>query len=436
MVLVTFMLTVDEKTGLVADLFTEPQFQLVYSNKRFPALVAGFGSGKTEGLIKRAIKLKLEYLPLNQAYYLPTYDLVNTIAFPRFEEALQEYGMIEGVHYKTVKNNTPKIKYAGGGSTIFRTMDRPGRIIGYEVADSFVDELDTLKEKDAADVWRRIMSRNRQKKPDGSANTIAVGTTPEGFKFVYDKWKKNPPSDEYQLIRASTYSNAKNLPENYIQDLLNDYPSNLIQAYLEGHFVNLTSGSVYSNYDRVLNRTPIIPQTNDAIHWGMDFNVGKMAAVGFVQREYNPHAATEIMNVLDTPAMIKAIKARYPNNQHFIYPDATGGSRKSVNASQSDIALLQQAGFNVLNNPANPAVKDRILAMNIMLAGCSRGKMYVNDTACPTFADALEKQAYDEKGEPDKTSGFDHPNDAGGYFIAYRYPILNGRIVKAKMGGV
>jgi len=34
------------------------------------------------------------------------------------------------------------------------------------------------------------------------------------------------------------------------------------------------------------------------------------------------------------------------------------------NASKTDIALLQQAGFSVIANSKNPFVKDRILAMN------------------------------------------------------------------------
>lgn len=423
------------------ELFTEPQFELIWSTARFPAMVAGFGAGKTEGLVKRCLRLKFQYPEQNVAYYLPTYDLVNTIAFPRFEDALAFYGLIEGEDFKTVKSGTPMIKLIGGGNIIFRTMDRPGRIVGYEVADSFVDELDTLKEKDAAEVWRRILSRNRQKKPDGSDNTIAVGTTPEGFKFVYDRWKKNPPTDEYKIIKASTYSNRRNLPDNYIDDLIADYPDNLILAYLEGEFVNLTSGSVYPNYDRVDNASIETVLPGEALHFGMDFNVGNMAAICFVSRQHpdrkiNPHAVAEIMKVLDTPAMIKAIKARFPNHAIFIYPDASGGSRKTVEASTSDLALLNQAGFNVIANSSNPAVKDRVLAMNMMLAGCSRGKLYVNEVACPMFAEALEKQAYNDKGEPDKTSGLDHPNDAGGYFISTRFPVVDGRVVKTKVGGV
>jgi hypothetical protein len=38
--------------------------------------------------------------------------------------------------------------------------------------------------------------------------------------------------------------------------------------------------------------------------------------------------------------------------------------------------------------------------------------------------EALEQQVWDKNGEPDKTSGFDHPNDANGYFIVKRWPIV------------
>lgn len=429
------LLEVDDNNDLV-EIYTKPQFELINTTARYPAMVAGFGAGKTEALIKRCLRLKFDNPECNVAYYLPTYDLVNSIAFPRFEEALGNWGMIEGDDYKTVKSQTPKIRVSGCGEIIFRTMDRPARIVGYEVADSFVDELDTLKTEDARSVWRKLIARNRQKKVDGSANTIAVGTTPEGFRFVYDQWKQNPPSDEYIIIKASTYSNAANLPADYIQDLLNDYPSNLIAAYLEGEFVNLTSGAVYPEFDRVLNGTQEVIKPGEALHIGMDFNVGKMAAVVFVSRAYDPYALDEIMKVLDTPAMIDAIKRKFSNHAIFVYPDASGGSRKSQNASQSDIALLQKAGFQVLNNPANPYVKDRVLALNRMIHSGGKRRLKVNPDTCPMFTEALEKQAYDDKGEPDKTTGLDHPTDAAGYFVNFRFPVVNRKVQKGRIGGI
>lgn len=416
---------------------TQPQLKLVQSNKQFPAMVAGFGAGKTNALMKRALRLKFEYPTCNIAYYLPTYDLVRTIAFPRFIEEFAEIGMFEKEHYTIVQSLTPMIKIYGAGQIIMRTMDNPGRIVGYEVADSLIDELDTLKQEDAQNAWRKIIARNRQKKPDGAKNTVAVGTTPEGFRFVYERWKKNPPSAEYELIKASTYSNQRNLPADYIPSLEGDYPANLLQAYLLGEFVNLTSGAVYPSYDRVLNASSEVLKAGEALHIGMDFNVGNMSAVVFVQRAGDPHAVDELTKLLDTPAMILALKRRFPTNPIFVYPDASGSNRKSNNASASDIALLQQANFHVFANAANPFVKDRVLAVNRMIAVGDRRRLRVNVDLCPAYAEALEKQAYDEKtGEPDKKSGFDHLADAGGYFIAYRFPVINSRVIKFKPGGV
>jgi hypothetical protein len=415
---------------------TKPQFRLVSTESQFPAMVAGFGAGKTNALMKRALRLKFAYPMCNIAYYLPTYDLVRTIAFPRFIEELAAIGMFEKEHYTLVQSLTPMIKFYGAGQIILRTMDNPGRIVGYEVADSLIDELDTLKQEDAQNAWRKIIARNRQKKPDGAKNTVAVGTTPEGFRFVYERWKKSPPSAEYELIKASTYSNARNLPADYIASLEADYPANLLQAYLEGEFVNLTSGAVYPEYDRTLNGSSEVIRPGEHLHIGMDFNVGKMSAVVFVQRNGDPHAVNELTGILDTPAMILALKRKFPNHAIFVYPDASGGNRKSNNASHSDIALLRQAGFNVLANAANPFVKDRVLSVNRMIHAGGKRRLRVNADMCPAFAEALEKQAYDKHGEPDKTSGFDHLADAGGYFIAFRFPVISGRVIKVKPGGI
>jgi hypothetical protein len=71
-----------------------------------------------------------------------------------------------------------------------------------------------------------------------------------------------------------------------------------------------------------------------------------------------------------------------------------------------------------------------------MIHSGGKRRLRVNADQCPTFAESLEKQAYNDKGEPDKTSGFDHTNDAGGYFIAYRFPVINGKVIKTKIGGI
>eukprot|EP00913_Durusdinium_trenchii_P005308 g4954.t1 len=182
-----------------------------------------------------------------------------------------------------INKNDKIIDLGPFGQVIMRTMDTPERIIGFEVADSVVDELDTLPREKARDAWVKIIARNRQKKPDGSLNTVGVVTTPEGFRFVYHRWKRDP-APGYRLIKAPTQSNAKHLPDGYIQSLKDSYPENLLAAYLDGEFVNLTSGTVYTSYDRHLNASTEVIRDGDPLNVGMDFNVGKMAMVIFGSR--------------------------------------------------------------------------------------------------------------------------------------------------------
>lgn len=414
-----------------------PQYQFVVSKAKFPAMVAGYGAGKTEAGVIRALRLKFEYPDQNVGYYLPTYDLIKQIVFPRIEELLVEYG------YAYFLNTSDKelTIYGMKGKMIFRTMDKPERIIGYEHAHAIVDELDTLKTDKAAEVWRKIVARNRQKTPDGSRNTIAVATTPEGFKFVYDRWKRKPMKGS-QIIKASTVSNAANLPEDYIDTLRDTYTDAMLEAYIEGEFVNLTQGSVYPEFDRKLNACRSVVKSGETLHIGIDFNVGHMAAVVHVLRDGQPRAVDEFVDLLDTPALIAAIQAKYQHEgitqKHRViaYPDATGKSRKSCNASQSDIALLKQARFMVLAKSTNPFVKDRVAAFNKLIHKGGKRLYKVNIDACPHLVEGLEKQAYNKNGEPDKTSGIDHVIDAPGYFVAYRFPIIHGKARKTNLKGI
>ena len=392
---------------------TPAQARFAASTAAFPAFVGGFGSGKTAAGILRAIALKTQCRQQSVAYYLPTYGLVRDIALPRFAEALDGFK----IPFTVVKAPDPAIELPNCGRFIFRTMDNPARIVGYEVAHSIVDELDTLPLLKAQDVWNKIISRNRQK--CGMPNSVAVATTPEGFRFVYQRWRKDP-APGYVLYKARTYDNP-HLPAGYIDNLRASYPTSLLAAYLDGEFVNLTAGSVYPEFNRTANHSSETIRPSEPLHVGMDFNVTKMAAVIHVLRDGQPHAVKEYLGLLDTPAMIALLKSRHPGHAMYVYPDASGGNRKSQDATAGDLALLRQAGWSICAHKINPAVKDRVLAVNAVLL---HRHYRVNPDTCPGLVEALEQQAYDKNGEPDKTSGHDHVIDAAGYFIAYKFPII------------
>lgn len=178
-------------------------------------------------------------------------------------------------------------------------------------------------------------------------------------------------------------------------------------------------------------------QDGDTLHIGMDFNVTKMAAVVYVRRGDTMHAVDELVNLFDTPAMIEAIKERYPKHSIGVYPDASGDNRKSNNASETDIAMLKKAGFKVYVNASNPAVKDRINSMNSLLCNTlGERRLFVNTSKCPHFAKCQERQIYDENGQPDKKAGFDHMNDAGTYPVAYLFPVNKKAIGVRRIRGM
>lgn len=395
---------------------TRPQAEFYQLPHRYRLFCGGYGSGKSEAMVNSAMMDACEDSRAVVALYSPTYDLVRLITVPRLSEKLLDHG---------VRFNHNKADYVfyssspGWGDFILRSLDNPGRIVGYESFRSHVDELDTINFEKAKDSWNKIIARNRQRlgsRPE-SSNRVSAYTTPEGFNFAHWRWVLNA-TPEYGMVKAPSYSNPF-LDQSYIDSLRNTYPENVAQAYIEGDFVNLTTGTVYNGYDRVRCRSREKIRKLESLYIGQDFNVGNMASTIYVKRPNGWHAIEELIGVYDTPSLIDLLVERYPGHRIVVYPDASGSSRKTVNASTSDIALLQQAGFTVKAKKANPKVKDRVMAVN---GAFSRGELWINDEACPTVAGCLERQAYDRNGEPEK-NGDDHQNDATGYPIVYELPI-------------
>ena len=397
---------------------TKPQYDFVNCGVKFPALVAGYGSGKTEAAIKRILKLKFENPNANVAYYLPSYDLVKMIAFPRFCGTLQNAGI-----QFTLNKSDHTITIPNKGKIIFRSLDNAEKIIGYEVSDSIVDELDTLPTNYARECWEKIIGRNRAPKANGKHNTVGVVTTPEGFKFTYDRWVLNKTED-YQIITASTYSNARNLPEGYIGALKSSYPAHLINAYLDGNFVNMTSGCVFPNFSRDLNTSTTEIMSGEILSIGMDFNVHNCSGSVSVMRGDDLHIVDEFVGVLDTPTMCKIIKEKYPDHRIIVYPDASGKHTSSTNASVSDLNILRGAGFEVRARDSNPRVRDRINAtLRMICDGDNVRKLFIHPRCTETIM-CFEQLSYDKNGNPDKSSGKDHLIDASTYPIAYMFPII------------
>jgi hypothetical protein len=321
-----------------------------------------------------------------------------------------------GVAFTTNKSEyTTRIH--GFGDIIFRSYDRPERIIAYEVAHSIVDEIDTIKKDKAAEVWRKVNERNRQK-ISGVINTIGCVTTPDqGINgLVYQKWVKEA-REGYQLIKAPTHSNPY-LPDDYIDQIRANYDPVLASLYINGDFVSLNKNKVYHFYDREKHNTT--ERLGSHLHIGLDFNIGGCVAivgcfVGDVLHivdEFVSHDTYDFINNL----------TRYDGKKVTIYPDASGKSGRT-NATASDITLIENAGYYVDAPRSNPPIRQRVNSVN---GGIAHNKILINSDKCPELATALETQGYDKNNDPEKFT--EHPsiddyNDSLGYLVDRVMPV-------------
>jgi len=253
---------------------------------------------------------------------------------------------------------------------------------------------------------------------------MVIVSTPEGYRAFYRIFVEEAGEGK-RLIRAKTTDNY-HLPQDYIDTMRSQYPAELIAAYLNGEFTNLTSGTVYTQYDRTLNDTSVQDEGTGDIHIGIDFNVGAMSAIAHIVKDLKAYAVDEFLEMFDTPELIEVLENKYQGRKVFVYPDAAGNARKSVNANESDIKLLRQAGFTVRANNKNPAIMDRVNGLNSMFCNAQNERRYfVNTNKCPKYSKALEQQAYDDSTKmPDKKNGHDNMGvDASGYLVSYLFPL-------------
>jgi len=399
------------------------QHKYIFTKKRFTALVSGLGAGKTRALLYRLLHFITNVPKATVCIYEPTIELIKRVIYPELTELLANSGVL----YKLNKTDGLMEIWMPHGkcSIMFRSMNEPSRIIGYNTHLSLIDEIDTMPADKAKEVFDRIVSRNRKKFKylDGTEgiNQIGVTTTPEGFSFVYKTWVKEFGNDpDYELIRGRTTDNY-HLPADYVDNMRKNFSPELVNAYINGQFVNLSGNTVYTSFDRVESHTDLTLKdfpASDVIHIGMDFNVNRGAAVAIMKGDGGmAYIVSEFKLVQDTPAMIELIKARFPNRIIVIFPDASGRSRKSIDASKSDIKLLREAGFRINAPKKNPPVRQRVVSLNTMLLnGEMERHLLVNTNTCPHLTEMFEKQIYDNNAVPTKL-GDEDILDATGYAV-------------------
>ena len=374
---------------------------------------AGYGAGKTRALCAKAVHLAMANQGFIGVVMEPTGPLIRDIWQSDFDDFLESYGIPYTFRASPLPEYT--LHLPGGDTKILcRSFENWQRIIGINGAWILADEIDTVNPAIANKAFPKILGRLRA----GNVRQFAAASTPEGFRWMWQTFASEDGKnrEDRRLIRMRTQDNPY-LPPDFIERMQANYDPQLLKAYLDGEFVNLTTGQVYDRFDRAKHVAVQMPDiSREPLRIGVDFNVGNMSAVIAVRVGKSLYVVDEVSGAHDTDALAQKIKAHYPDHKIYVYPDASGGNR-STNATQTDIAILESYGMSNQSPKANPPVRDRVAAVQALLEN-GKGEVRLKIAAsCVKTIECLELQSYTEKGDPDKDGGYDHMNDALGYLV-------------------
>jgi len=388
-------------------------------------LCAGFGAGKTRALCAKCLFLAMDNVGLVGAVFEPTAIMIRDVWMRAFDDFLEEFGIDHD--FRVSPQPEYKLQLPGGTTTVLcRATETWQRIRGQTLSFVLADEIDTSPYETSKKAAEMMLARLR----GGVKPQLAVASTPEGYKWMYETFVERGDEPGKRLIKAKTTDNPY-LPEGFVESLYANYDSQLIASYIEGEFTNLANTTVYASFDRDVHWCDTeLSGEDERVYVGVDFNVGACFCIAVVRRGDEFHIIDE-MYPTDTPAVVRQIKEKYAVQAEagnvVVIPDAASRQRTTTNAAESDLSLLRKGGFRIKVQNHNPQIADRVNAINVLLLA---NRLRVHPR-CKYLIRAMEQQAYDKTGKPEKGKGgkedISGPVDALGYAITTLAPLVRLR---------
>lgn len=459
--------------------FTEPR-------TRFKGFSGPVGSGKTYALADMAIALAHANRGRTGLLGAPTYPMLRDATLVALEDRLAHHG----VKYRMNRSEMRMTILSCNSRILFRPVEHFDRLRGQNLAWFGVDELTYCPEF----AWMQLEARLRDPK---APRLCGYGVwTPKGFDWVYRRFIGPEKLQDYAAIQARPFENG-HLPPGFYENLERSYANAFARQEVYGEYLNVFSGRAYQQFDRALNVFPARDKTGASapVHakfadcrfnrhrpllWALDFNINpncsviaqtvprptsmaeKLGSRGFARPlafsdVAGSHAHNIQLNVLDEIFMndsttdqvcaeflarAERIRKTYDMSKLmvFVYGDQTGENRDTA-SHRTDWQLVQDffarnkntfdVSFKIRTR--NPAVKDRVNAVNAMCSNATGDRRMLVHENCKELIKDLEEVAWkkqqktgiitaelDQKTNPMRT----HLSDALGYLIDMEFGLL------------
>ena len=379
--------------------------------RRFRVAVCGRRFGKT--FLARNQIARFASRP-NQLVYFVTgsYRMAKNIMWKALKRKLIEIRWVSRVHESElsltlVNNSVIQLKGA----------DNYDSLRGVGLNFLVMDECADIESAAWYEVLRPMLA-------DTGGHALFLGT-PRGFNWFKDLYDRKDTDPLNWAGFQYTTIDGGNVSEQEIEQARQDLdPRTFSQEFLAS-FENFTGRVAYA-FDRTTHVIECKNKVQDhrELIIGTDFNTNPITSVIYVQEGEILYAVDEIrIPNSNTGELAAEIQSRYAGKRIKIFPDASGLARKTSGGGQTDISILQNAGFEVKVNRSNPAVRDRINSMNSRLIN-EQGQIRIFfDPSLKYTIQSMERYIYKQDTQQPDKGVWDHMFDSASYPVSYLYPI-------------
>ena len=388
------------------------------SRARFKGFSGPIGSGKSQALCQEAIRLTYENPGRTGLIGAPTYPMLKDATLASLTECLYE----SELPFELYKAENAIVMLDSGSRILLRAVDEFERLRGTNLAWFGLDEL-TYSQEGA---WSRLEGRLRDPKARRLCG-FAVWT-PKGFDWVYRKFIENPKVG-FETVMASPYENRfllEQVPDFY-ERLKGSYDENFFRQEAMGDYLNSKGGLVYQPFLRSANVRRVDVDPHSPIYWAVDFNVDPMCSVVAQVRGGEYSVLDEIvLRRASTEQACEEFRKRFglPAAGLVVYGDASGAAMKT--SGSSDYSIIREyfrtraAKVSYRVPSANPAVRERVNAVNAKLRNASGDIRLFVDPKCKELIADFEQVSYLEDStqiDKDRDRRRTHLSDALGYLV-------------------
>lgn len=379
---------------------------------RFRVVLAGRRGGKTFLAMREVCRFACK--PNSVVWMLAnSRQQIKSLCWSKLKKKLKSLHWIQSTNESELT-----ITLKNGSMICLKSAEQGDNLRGESLDFVCIDEFCDI---DLEEIWNQII---RPSLSDKKGHALFTGTPKAGnqaARDLYDNYltKKNWAAFSYTTAEGG-FVDADEI-EQARQDLS---PKVFSQEYL-ANWENF-AGVIFGDFGEHNIGEVRKPTANEPVMIGMDFNVTPCSAVIGRQTRTGIEIYDEIyLDNSNTQEMINEIRNRYPTNPITVFPDPAGVQRKTSAGGNTDIRLLELAGFTTRYHRQHPQIRDRINSGNsLFFKRDDQSTRFIIDPACKKTIACLKNWAYKpDTMIPDKNSGFDHGCDALTYMLQFLYPI-------------